>query len=294
MKTTTAPVIALLNAARAATDAVIYRANAYDFALVSGTTLYYTDIDKPFSYDSGGGSHSYVANSVLVSGLKYKASIGLQADTQEITISAASTDLVGSVSFLQALENGIFDGCIVTRSMVFFSTALGGTVTGGVVMFKGVIGEIGEIGRTSAKITVNSKLVFLDIDMPRHLYQPTCVHTLYDVGCALNPATFSTTGAVGAASTSSLINWASAAAVYQQGKIAFTSGANNGLTATIKTVVVGVSVTLVYPVPFTPSPGDTFTVYQGCDHTSSTCKNQFNNLVNFRGFPVVPPSQTAY
>ena len=50
----------------------------------------------------------------------------------------------------------------------------------------------------------------------------------------------------------------------------------------------------MYPLPFAPAPGDTFNVAFGCDHTQATCQSKFNNLVNFRGFPYVPPPQLAY
>jgi uncharacterized phage protein (TIGR02218 family) len=47
---------------------------------------------------------------------------------------------------------------------------------------------------------------------------------------------------------------------------------------------------LVLPLafPYTPQVGDTFTLTAGCDHRKDTCKNKFNNLVNFRGEPFVP------
>ena len=50
----------------------------------------------------------------------------------------------------------------------------------------------------------------------------------------------------------------------------------------------------MYPLPSTPATGDAFTVAFGCDHTRGTCQGKFNNLVNFRGFPFVPPPQIAY
>ena len=55
----------------------------------------------------------------------------------------------------------------------------------------------------------------------------------------------------------------------------------------------GASLTLGYPLQSTPAPGDTFTVYYGCDHTPGTCQSKFNNLANFRGFPYIPPPQMA-
>ena len=70
--------------------------------------------------------------------------------------------------------------------------------------------------------------------------------------------------------------------------------ANDGVAATVKSVSVGASLALMYPLPETPSPGDAFVVYDGCDHTLSTCGARFSNQSNFRGFPFVPPPQLAY
>ncbi len=43
---------------------------------------------------------------------------------------------------------------------------------------------------------------------------------------------------------------------------------------------------------FTPAVavavGDTFTIRAGCDKQFSTCKDKFNNIANFRGFPHIP------
>jgi hypothetical protein len=48
----------------------------------------------------------------------------------------------------------------------------------------------------------------------------------------------------------------------------------------------------LYPLLVVPAPGDTFTVTFGCDKTMATC-NLFSNIQNFRGFPYVPPAETA-
>ena len=66
------------------------------------------------------------------------------------------------------------------------------------------------------------------------------------------------------------------------------------MRATVSSVNVGVSYSLMYPLPFAPATGDAFTVAFGCDHTQATCQGKFNNLANFRGFPYVPPPQLAY
>jgi uncharacterized phage protein (TIGR02218 family) len=226
--------------------------------------------------------------------LKYKAAVGLDVDQQQITVAARSTDTItGGAPFLQALREGAFDGCEIVRYRVFFSDRLGGTAVGAATLFKGRLGTVDEIGRTSAKLTVNSDLVLLNIDMPRNLYQPTCLHTLYDTGCTLNKASFGSNGTVGSGSTASIIYWAGANTNFAQGTLTFTGGVLAGVSATVGSAVNGSALNMINPLEAAPSPGDTFIVYFGCDHTPATCQAKFGNLVNFRGFPYVPPPQTA-
>jgi uncharacterized phage protein (TIGR02218 family) len=290
MKPASSALIAYLNSARGNSDAPLVMADTFTFTLLSGTILCYTDVDVTFSYNG----NTYLANSILVDGLRYKASVGLEVDQQQITVAALSTDtIIGGAPFLQALRNGAFDGCEIERDRVFFSDAIGGTAIGAVTLFKGRLGAIDEIGRTSAKLTVNSDLVLLDIDMPRNVYQPTCLHTLYDSGCTLVQNAFGMSGTVGAGSTASVINWSGASLNFLQGSITLTSGVNAGASATVGSVAAGTSLTLLYPLESLPAAGDGFTVYYGCDHTPGTCNGKFNNLANFRGFPYVPPPQMA-
>src|SRR5579885_948402 len=230
MKSTSPALLAYLNAARAGADVGLLMADGFIFTLRSGLVLCYTNIDLTFSYNG----RTFLGNSILISGLKYKASIGLEVDQQQITVSARSTDTIAAgAPFLQALRDGSFDGCEIERDRVFFSDRLGGTAIGGVTLFKGRLGVVDEIGRTSARLTVNSDLCLLDIDMPRNVYQPTCLHTLYDSGCTLVQNAFGTNGTVGAGSTASAINWTGANANYVQGPITFTAGGNAGATATV-------------------------------------------------------------
>jgi uncharacterized phage protein (TIGR02218 family) len=173
-------------------------------------------------------------------------------------------------------------------------TALETTPIGGVTLFHGRVSTVDQVGRTSATITVASDLVVLDYDMPRNLYSPTCLHTLYDSGCGVPRGTYAANGTVGAGSTATLIAFSGALASHAQGSIVFTSGVNANVRATVKSAVAGASLSLIYPLPSPPATGDAFTVYAGCDHTQATCSSRFANLAAFRGFPFVPPPQIAY
>jgi hypothetical protein len=212
--------ISHLNALRAEPDALATIADCYTFTLRTGLILTYTDADVAITLNG----YRYLASSVLVSGLKFKCSIGLAVDQQQITVSAKPADTVNGVPFLQALAQGVFDGCQIQRERVFLNSWSADDTenpVGSVMLFKGRIGTVDSIGRTSAQITVNSDLVLLDLKMPRNVYSPACQHVLFDSGCGLVKSAFGTSGTVGIGSTEVIINWPGATAKFSQVQFCF-------------------------------------------------------------------------
>jgi uncharacterized phage protein (TIGR02218 family) len=289
MKSTTTAVTNLINAAIASGDAPLAIAECFQFTSTVGTIYAWTNVDYPVTFNG----QTFLCTGPLVKGLKYKAGVGLEVDKQQLTIAARPTDTINGAPFLIALRDGAFDGAAIIRYRVFLDSP-GGATVGGVIMFQGRISTVDHVGRTQATVTVASDLVILDYAMPRNLYSPTCVHTLYDSGCGVIRGAFGASGTAGAGSTSNSILTSVALATHKQGSLVFSSGANANVRATVRSVSVGMALNLMYPLPFAPAPGDAFIVYAGCDRTQATCQNTFINLANFRGFPYVPPPQNAY
>ena len=48
------------------------------------------------------------------------------------------------------------------------------------------------------------------------------------------------------------------------------------------------SIQVEYPFGYTIGGGTTYSIERGCDKRYSTCRDRFNNLINFSGFPAVP------
>jgi len=289
MKQTSTAVIDLINTVRASPDSSIAFAECFTFVTTTGAQYTWTNVD----YDVSFNGSMFLANGPLVFGLKYKGSVGLEVDKQQITIAARPRDVVNGAPFLVALRDGAFDGAPVSRDRIFLSGPAG-AVIGGVRKFQGRISTVDNVGRTQATVTVASDLAILDFDMPRNVFSPTCLHVLYDAGCGIIRGTFSVDGAAQPGSTSNTIVFSGARAGDVQGSLIFTSGANANVRATVRSVAVGAAYNLMYPLPFAPATGDTFNVACGCDHTQATWHAKFNNLPNFRGFPFVPPPQLAY
>jgi uncharacterized phage protein (TIGR02218 family) len=73
------------------------------------------------------------------------------------------------------------------------------------------------------------------------------------------------------------------------GKAAWLTGANAGTAGELKAWDQATSTaTLFLASTFPMVPGDTLTLTVGCDKRRVTCRDRFDNIVNFRGFPYVP------
>lgn len=263
----------------------------------AGLTFFYTNLDV----DVQVGNILYLSSGVRIKGIRYKLTRGLEVDEQTITIYATDEDKIGASTFIQSVASGLLDGARFRQDRAFFDPDVWPPkpadpckAAGAVNLFVGSVTSIEEIGRTAIAAKVKSDLSLLDIDMPRNLYQPSCLHTLYDEGCGLKKALFQSSGSAAAGSTVAKINWSNSkgADYFAQGTMKMTSGLNNGQSRPVRGSD-GTGFTLLYPLQYAPATGDTFVIYPGCDHTFDTCKNKFMNERNFRGFPYVPPPETA-
>lgn len=289
MKQFTGSLSTFLGNKRGSYDAPLAFVDCFTFTLKTGFVVRSNNSDSDIIYLG----NAFPAAAPRVQGLKFKGSVGLGVDRQQITLLARPTDLLNGAPMLGAIAQGAFEGAAFSRTRVFYDM-LGGTQQGGVVLFSGRVATVDNAGRTKAQITVASGVVILDYNMPRNLYSSGCIHSLYDAGCGVNRFTFQAPGVVAPGSTSTVILTSAAIAGHIGGEVVFTTGQNAGIIATVRAVSVGVSLTLLYPTPSVPTTGDAFVAYDGCDHTRGTCQFRFNNLANFRGFPFIPPPQIAY
>ncbi|MDE1901009.1 MAG: phage BR0599 family protein [Alphaproteobacteria bacterium] len=290
MKSAPTAVIAALQTNRELTFA-----DCFTLTLADGTVARYTNAQYTVTIPvSGGPALVYVAGDVLIDGLKLKQTCGVDIDEQSLDISFKPTSTIAGLPWPIAVREGRFDGATFERARAVL-TAPGGSVIGSaaIVMFHGLIATVDNIGRLSCKMTVKSMLNKLAIDMPRDIWQPGCLNTLYDGLCAILKSANGASGTVGATPTLTFIPWSgSTLDTYDQGTITFESGANVGVSRTVRQSTSS-GLTLMRPLDYLPTAGDSFVVYKGCDKTMATCQSRFNNLAHFRGYPFVPPPEMA-
>lgn len=280
------------------------KAELYDITLAGGTVLRFTDYDLPLTV----GANTYASN-VIVSRGSLTQRVGLDVQTLDLALSpqadAPTAFTVAGMSLLQAVKLGFLDSARVTMYKVFMTMA---TNTDGslpvntngeaVTWFKGRVAD-SNAGRVTANLVVESDLSLLNVSMPRNLVQPGCLHTLFDAGCTLSKAANTSTGAITATgpntATTFTTGLAQATDFFALGIITFTSGANAGVSRTIKGhASTNGQITVYSPFPNVPATSDAFSIIPGCNKQQATCSSKFSNLTHFRGYPYVPVPETLY
>jgi len=267
-----------------------YAAFLFQFSLIDGTKLYYTSGDRDIvsngnTYLCGGKSGPFFRAAGDNMTCSWKR--GLEVDNLQFSVYPGNATVEG-VPFIAACKNGVFDGAELQMERAYMPT-YGDTSYGTVITFVGRVAEI-DAGRSSASFTIANHLELLNQQMPRNLYQASCMNSLYDASCTLNRESFGVNGSAGTGSTAIAIK-AAFGSTYNLGVIKFTSGTNAGLSRTVKSAD-GTTISLINPLPGPPAPGDTFRIYRGCDKTTTSC-GTFSNIANFRGFPTIPVAETA-
>jgi uncharacterized phage protein (TIGR02218 family) len=270
-----------------------YLAELWKIVLADGTVLKYCGGDTAI------GSYLKTGIKIGREGAKGKLrqTLGLEVGTLDFEIFADPADTTAYIEGIPALafiRGGGLDGASVQLDAAFMPT-YGDISNGLVTVFLGSVSDI-TVGRTSAQITAKDPRELLNMQLPRNLYQTNCVRALYDAGCTLSKPAFTTATTVTSGATTTVVGWSSIhpAGYYDLGTLVFSSGANVGMSRTIKSWD-GTHATLFYPLPVSPATSDGINVAPGCDRTSGAggCA-KFNNLVHFAGTPYVPVAETAH
>ncbi len=284
MKAATPQLISLLNLNQ------FLMADLYTITLLDGSAHYYADYD----FDLEFGGHVFKSDEFIFNRGKISLTVGTQVDSLDIDIYATSGALIAGATLPQMAHNGGLDGARVKVERVFMPASSPiDTTAGSVFLFEGRLSEV-DSSRYEVTGKVNSDLELLNIQMPRNLYQSSCMHSLYDSGCTVDRQAFKVAGTLSAGSTANnlITSLTQAAGYFTQGTIIFTSGANAGVRRTIRSYAGGV-VSLTLPLKGAVVAGDAFIAYAGCDNTQATCQAKFSNKQNFRGFPFIPTAETA-
>jgi uncharacterized phage protein (TIGR02218 family) len=263
----------------------MWSADLFTLSLIDATTHRWTSADQDITHDG----NTWSSRGPSIDRTSWGAKNTTEIPEMEVQIYSRGNDFGdGSINLKNAVINGLFDGAYLTLERVFMPH-FGDTSLGTVMLFGGRVGAVA-IDSLGMKLTCTASNVIMAQNMPRRSFQATCTHTLYDADCTLNAADFTNDFVLLGANAITLA-WVTPPPVdpsfYLFGTAIITSGAGAGQKLTVQrysSVGVGFS----YPLLTVPLPGDTFSLQQGCSKTIARCQ-QFNNIVNFGGFPYIPP-----
>jgi len=266
-------------------------ADLYTIRLSSGQVLRYTDADVMINYSG----NNYSASGPLIKRTGIRTVRGIEVDTLNITFTAGLQDTVLGEPIIPFIIGRGFDGALIELDRAFMPD-WGQPVVGAVPRFVGRVADVDPANREQATLQVKSPLELLDTKVPRGVYQPACLRTVYSADCGVNRALFETVGTVQAGGNTDrliLSNLVADLGYFDQGVIRFTSGGNAGVARTVRRQTGDGTVTLILGLPAVPQPGDQFLIYPGCPRTLDACTNKFNNRSRYRGFPYIPVAETA-
>jgi len=238
---------------------------------------------------------------IVVDGDAYVASKGLgpTGSEQSRDLSAGNFEIVTSLSEGGITEidirKGLFDLATVDAFLVNWKDPSEGKI----YLARGwTVGQI-EIRDLVASLEILSKSKRLDQDA-NQAYSPSCRATLGDARCGVDlegsfPGTYRYDGEVEVVSESGRAFIDSATIdsgqmeVFTNGKLVWIYGDNAGVEVEVKkwspdTGRFDLFDAMIYPI----AVGDVFVVYWGCDKTAQTCRDRFDNILNFRGEPYIP------
>jgi hypothetical protein len=294
---------------------VFVHADLYTITTIAGQVLTYTTAQ----IDVSTGGTLYLASGVFFDEIANKSQAhwktGLDVDTWQVRIKPSAVDPVsgapypakiGGQPWLAAVAAGVLEGATFQVDRAYWPAWPAAGVYPFVpsyVLSKLFYGRVAAVDcyRQEVNLTAESYMALLDNPMPRNVWQQHCRHSLFDAGCTLNQASYGTAGTVtsaGAANNAfaaTLSGELRGSGTAQLGQVLWTSGNNAGLRMHVTTYShngLVASFTLIRPMPFAISIGDTFTAYPGCDKTQASCAS-FGNAENYGGQAYIPSPETA-
>lgn len=265
-------------------------ADLYTITTIQGIEYRYTSYDVNLTVQG----KEFRADGPVISRDGISLSLGIEVDNLSITIETNESTKFGDVPVAQAFHNGILDGARFKLERIFMDMHTPtDTSAGTLVLFEGRIVEP-ELDRYVINASVVSDVDNLKLQMPRNLYTPGCLNTLFDSACGLLSADFAVNTTIGANSTPSriLCDLSQPQGWFTQGVVEFLEGANIGIKRTVRLHESGALI-LTLPLLNMPAIGEAIRVYPGCDKRLTTCDNRFNNRSRFRGAPFVPVPETS-
>jgi hypothetical protein len=260
-------------------------AELYTLELLSGDVLRYCDVD----FDVTHGGNTWLSGPLEISRGTTRISAGFEVDDMDLTALSQGDAILNGFSLQRLMQLGFMQDALVTVERLYFVDWAVDPSWNQVIMFYG-LWRNGEIGSLRCTAHIKSVVEYLHRPWPHRRVSAGCPFVVFDADCTLDREAFKENAVCEAGTTAvklyAPLTLLAAAGSYPLGYVKFTSGANSGLSMSIKSQGPGY-VVLDAPMLVVPQIGDTFSAYQGCDLTVARC-TALGNFANYGGQPNIP------
>lgn len=233
---------------------------------------------------------------IFFNGTTFKADTGLTAFSLQQTtgLSVDNSEAMGALSDAAITEAdlsaGRFDDAEVESWLVNWEDP---SIRN--LQFRGTIGEV-QAGGGAFRAELRGLSEVLNQSKGR-VFQSLCSAGLGDAACGIDlddPAYFAVATVTGSSNAGTLTvvgletfqdGW------FERGALEILNGVASGLSGSIKfdtRLSTESQIRLWEELRGSVAPGDQVKVTAGCDKRLATCRDKFNNLLDFRGFPDIP------
>lgn len=231
---------------------------------------------------------------VTYGGDLYDASIGFTCSAVNVSVSSKAAGVTVDVAMTEhgVTEQDVRDRKYERATVELMVVDWASPANGALKLYRGHAGRIEITDRDHATIDV---IPFTDQSgaIATDTYSQSCRVDLGDSKCTVNiellKASFTVVSV--ASPVEFVVDTLAGKAddYFAFGQLIWDTGANSALPLDVRSTVLSTkTVKLFYPPLFDVVAGDTGRIYAGCDKQAGTCKDKFNNILNFRGEPFPP------
>ena len=257
---------------------------------LDGQEFFFTNLDIDIEFPISSGDIYKASSGMSKSNLVTDSAFGVNnADIEGVF------DDIGLTT--SDLQNGLFNYATVFQFMVNYEDLSQGELK----LTKSTFGEVtlNDVGvfiveqRGMTQVLKQQNIV--------EVYNAECPADLGDVRCALDLGPFTIAATILSVTNNrkfkvTQLTPASTfpAGWFDGGAITWLTGLNTGKVIEVKIytkddgITIEQELELFLATSFDIQIGDTLNIYPGCDKILATCRDKFNNIDNFRGFPHIP------
>lgn len=239
----------------------------------ASATWYYTNSDAAIEYDG----QTYQPAAITRGSADYNAA--LEAAVMKVTMSLIT------VPATQFIAQNPIETVWVEISRIFRDQSPYEKL----VVFIGQI-KTAAIKGTTAEIDCVSFEFALRMAVPRWRYQINCNHQVFDAACGKSKAGYKVSAAIALDAGKTILT----AAAFDEYDDGYFVGGLLEYAGETRTIVghTGASISINYKM-INLEDGKTVDAYPGCDGRPETCRDKYDNIIHFFGFPWIPEDNPA-